>query len=324
MRILPAVLALALACGATPGTSAQSYPSRTVTMVVPFAAGGPTDTIALILAEGMRKHLGKGVVVENVPGAAGSVGVGRVAQAPADGYTIGIGHWSTHVLNGAIYALPYDLLTDLTPIAMLASNPQVIVGKKALPAKDLGELLAWLRANSDRALQGTAGTGSPSHVAGVHFQNSTGTRFQFVPYRGGAPVMQALLAGRLDFGFEQAANVLPHVLAGAIRAYAVTAKSRLPAAPEIPTIDEAGLPGFYIDVWHGLWAPRGVPRNIVVSLNAAVAAALSDADIHRRLTELGQDIPPAGGQTPEALALHQRAEIEKWWPIIKRASIRVE
>jgi tripartite-type tricarboxylate transporter receptor subunit TctC len=281
MRILLYAGAVVFGLAGVLGASAQTYPSRPITMIVPFAAGGPTDTIALIIAEGMRKLLGQTVVAENVTGAAGSIGVGRLVQALPDGYTIGIGHWSTHVLNGAIYALQYNLLTDLAPIAMVATNPQFIIGKNAMPAKDLKELIAWLKANPDKALQGTAGTGSPSHVAGVYFQSSTGTRFQFVPYRGGAPAMQALLAGQMDLGFEQAANVLPHLRAGAIKAYAVTGNARLAVAPEIPTVDEAALPGFYVSVWHGLWAPKGTPKNIIATLNASVVSALSDVTVRR-------------------------------------------
>jgi tripartite-type tricarboxylate transporter receptor subunit TctC len=324
MRTVLGAAALVLGLGVVAGASAQTYPSRPITIIVPFAAGGPTDTIALTIADGMRKTLGQPVVAENVTGAAGSIAVGRTVQAMPDGYTIGIGHWSTHVLNGAIYALAYDLRTDLAPIAMVATNPQIIIGKNAMPAKDLKELIAWLKANPDKALQGTAGTGSPSHVAGVYFQSKTGTRFQFVPYRGGAPAMQALLTGQMDLGFEQAANVLPHLRAGATKAYAVTGNTRLAAAPEIPTVDEAGLPGFYISVWHALWAPKGTPKNVIDKLNAAVVGALSDATVRRRLSDLGQEIPPANQQTPEALAAYQKAEIEKWWPIIKAAGIKAE
>jgi tripartite-type tricarboxylate transporter receptor subunit TctC len=207
---------------------------------------------------------------------------------------------------------------------MVATNPQFIISKDTMPAKDLKELIAWLKANPDKALQGTAGTGSPSHVAGVYFQSSTGTRFQFVPYRGGAPAMQALLAGQMDLGFEQAANVLPHLHAGTIKAYAVTGNARLAVASEIPTVDEAGLPGFYVSVWHGLWAPKGTPKDVIEKLNAVVVKALSEATVRRRLADLGQEVPPGSQQTPAALAAYQKAEIEKWWPIIKAAGIRAE
>jgi tripartite-type tricarboxylate transporter receptor subunit TctC len=324
MRMVIGAVTLAVALTLTTGASAQSYPSRPITIIVPFAAGGPTDTIALTLAEGMRKALGQPVVVENVAGAAGSVGVGKVVQATPDGYTIGIGHWSTHVLNGAIYALPYDLRTDLAAIAMVAANPQIIIGKSALPPNNLLELITWLKSNPDRALQGTAGIGSPSHVAGVYFQNSTGARFQFVPYRGGAPAMHALLAGQMDLGFEQAANVLPHVRDGSIKAYAVTSNTRLGAAPEIPAVDEAGLPGFYISVWHGLWAPKSTPNGVITKLNTGVVKALQDPQVRQRLVDLAQEIPSGDQQSPKALAAYQMKEIEKWWPIIKSAGIKAE
>jgi tripartite-type tricarboxylate transporter receptor subunit TctC len=291
---------------------------------VPFSAGGPTDTIARIMAERMRASLGQPVLIENTTGANGSIGVGRVARSPADGYTVSIGHWSTHVINGATYALPYDLLKDFEPIALIATNPQLIVSKNSVPANNLEELIAWLRANPDKALQGTASAGSASHVAGVFFQIKTGTRFAFVPYRGAAPLMQDLLAGQLDFAFDQAANSLPQVRGGKIRAYAVTARERLQSAPEIPTVDEAGLPGFYIAVWHGLWVPSGTPKEVIAKLNGAVMEALADGNARARLADLGQEIPRPSQQTPEALRALQRSEIEKWWPIIKAANIRAE
>jgi tripartite-type tricarboxylate transporter receptor subunit TctC len=293
-------------------------------MIVPFVAGGPTDTIALILCEAMSKLLGQPVVAENVTGMAGSVGVARVIQAPADGYTLGIGHWGTHVLNGAVYALPYNLQTDLSPIALLTTNPQLIIGRPTMAADDLKGLIAWLKANPGKALQGTGGTGSASHVAGVYFQNATGTRFQFVPYRGGAPAIQALLMGQMDLGFEQAANAVPHLREGKIKAYAVTTGGRLTAAPEVPTVDEAGLAGFYISVWHGLWAPRGTPEQVIAKLNSAVVNVLSDARVRQRLIKLGQEISSPAEQRPEALAAYQKAEIEKWWPIIRGAGIRAQ
>ena len=272
----------------------------------------------------MRGSLGQTVLIENSTGANGSIGVGRVARSPADGYTISIGHWSTHVINGATYALPYDLLKDFEPIALIATNPQLIVSKNTVPASNLKELIAWLRANPDKALQGTAGVGSAAHVGGVFFQSQTGTRFGFVPYRGAAPLMQDLLAGQIDLTFDQAANSLPQVRAGKIRAYAVTARARLQSAPDIPTVDEAGLPSFYISVWHALWVPSGTPKDAVARLNAAVMDALADANVGARLADLGQEIPPRAQQTPQALRALQEAEIEKWWPIIRGANIRVE
>jgi len=303
---------------------AQAYPNRPVTVVVPFAAGGPTDTLARILAERMKEFLGQPVIVENAPGAAGSTGVGRVARATPDGYTIGIGQWDTHVLNGAVHRLAYDLLTDFEPIGLLPSNPQLIVARKTMPVDDLKGLIGWLRANPDKASQGTAGPGSAAHISGAYFQKITDTRFQFVPYRGAAPAMQDLIAGQIDVMFDQASNALPHVRSGAIRAFAVTANSRLASAPDIPTVDEVGLPGFYISIWRGFWAPKGTSRDIIGKLNAAVVDALADSNVRQRVSGLGQDIPPRGHQTPEALAALQRAEIEKWWPIIKAANIKVE
>jgi tripartite-type tricarboxylate transporter receptor subunit TctC len=302
--------------------TAQVYPSRPVTIVVPFAAGGPADTLARTLAERMRVSLGQTVIIENATGAGGSLGVGRVARAAPDGHTVGIGNWSTHVVNGAIYTLSYDLLNDLEPIAMLQSSPQLIVTKNALQANNLQELIAWLRANDVSA--GTAGAGSASHVSGVFFQHRTGIRFPFVPYRGTGPAIQDLVAGQIDLMFDQASNSLPHVRGGKIKAYAVTSTARLASAPDIPTVDEAGLPGFHISVWHGLWVPKGTPRDVVVKLNAAAIAALDDPIIRRRLADLGQEIPAPDQQTPEALGALQKAEIKKWWPIVKAANIKGE
>jgi tripartite-type tricarboxylate transporter receptor subunit TctC len=304
--------------------SAQVFPSRAVTIIVPFAAGGPTDVIARTLAEPMRASLGQPVVVENVTGANGNIGVGRVARAAPDGQTIGIGHWSTHVVNGAVYPLPYDLLKDFEPISLISTNAYLIVAKNAVPASDLKSFIAWLKANPDKASEGTAGAGSPQHVSGVFFQKATGTRFQFVPYRGAAPAMQDLLAGHIDMIIDDPTNSLPQVRAGRIKAFAVTAKARLAAAPDIPTVDEAGLPGFYFSRWHALWAPKGTPKEAIAKLNAAVVTALADPAVRARLADLGQDIYPREQQTPEALATLHRAEIEKWWPIIRAAGIKME
>jgi tripartite-type tricarboxylate transporter receptor subunit TctC len=318
-----AVLVIA-ALAAAARADAQTYPSRPISMVVPYSAGGPTDTIARIMAERMRVPLGQMAIVENVTGAAGTIGVGKVARAAPDGYTISIGHWGTHVVNGAIYALTYDVLTDFEPVAMIATNPQIIVSKKAVPARDLQGLIAWLKANSATATQGTAGHGSGSHLSGVYFQSITGARFQFVPYRGAGPAMQDLVAGQVDLMIDQAANSLPQVRAGTIKAYAVTDKARLAAAPDIPTVDEAGVPGLHIAIWHALWMPKGTPKAIIDKLNAAVVETLADAGVRDRLAQLGQEIPAREQQTPPALFAHHRAEIEKWWPIIKAANIKGE
>ncbi len=303
---------------------AQTYPSRPITMVVPYSAGGPTDTIARIMAERMRGPLGQTIIVENTTGAAGTLGVGRVARAAPDGYTISIGHWGTHVVNGAIYALQYDVFDDFEPVAMIATNPQLIVARKGLPAKNLQELVAWLKANSAKATQGTAGHGSASHVSGVYLQSITGARFQFVPYRGAGPAMQDLVAGQIDIMVDQAANSLPQVRSGTIKAYAVTEKTRLAAAPDIPTVDEAGVPGLHISIWHALWMPKNTPKDIIAKLNAAVVESLADAGARQRLADLGQEIPARDMQTPQALAAHHKAEIDKWWPIIKAANIKGE
>lgn len=310
-------LALAAVFANVESAPAQPYPSHPVTMIVPLAAGGPIDTIARIVAEGMRGSLGQSVIIENVTGASGSIGVGRVARAKPDGYTISLGYLGTHVFNGAALPLSYDLLNDFEPVSLLVCNPLLIVARKTMPAKDLQELVAWLKANPGKATEGTTGPGGSSHVAGIYFQKETGTRFQLVPYRGAALIMQDLLAGRIDLMLDFAANSLPQVRFGTIKAYAVTAPSRLPAAPDIPTVDEAGLPGFYISAWEGVWVPKGTPKDVVGKLNAAIVAALADPSVRRQLAELGQDIYPRDQQTPEALGALQRAEIKKWWPIIK-------
>ena len=303
---------------------AQQFPSRPVTLVVPFAAGGPVDVVARLLSEPMRRSLGQPVVVEYTTGAGGSIGVGRVAKAPPDGYLVSIGHWSTHVVNGAVYALNYDLLRDLEPVAMIGGNPMLIVSKTAVPARDLRELIAWIKLNQAGVNVGSAGPGSSTHVSGVYFQNAIGAKLQIVPYKGTAPAMQDLLGGQLDLMVDQMSNSLPQVKNGRIRAYAVTSASRSPAAPDIPTVDEAGLPGFHMSIWYGTWVPRGTPREAVMRLNAAVVEALADASVRQRLADLGQEIAPREKQTPEALAAHHKAEIEKWWPLIKAAGIRVE
>jgi tripartite-type tricarboxylate transporter receptor subunit TctC len=301
---------------------AEGYPTRPVTFVIPFAAGGPTDTLARSLAQPLAATLGQSVVIENVVGAGGSVGVGRVAHAASDGYTISLGNWSTHVINGAIYALQYDLLNDFEPIALLPGSPQLIVAKRTVPAANLGELIAWLKTN--KASMGTAGVGTAGHVSGLFFENATGVQFSFVPYRGAGPAMQDLVAGHLDVMIDQSSNSLPHVRSGAIKAYAVTKPGRLASAPDIPTVDEAGLPKFYISVWHGLWAPRGTPKEVITKLNTAVVRALADPALQRRFAELGTDVPPPEQQTPSALASFQKAEVEKWWPIVKAAKLKGE
>ncbi len=324
-KFLAVSLGLLIESGVVAPAKSQVYPSRPVTMIVPYGAGGPTDTIGRIMAEGLRVALGQPVVIENMPGASGTLGVGRVARAAPDGYTFVLGNWSTHVLNGPMFALQYDLVRDFEPVSLISSDPLLIVAKKAMPANDLREFIAWLKANPNKASLGTTGAGGASTIAGAFFQKETGTRFQFVPYRGGlGPAMQDLVAGHIDLMIDVAANSLPQVRGGSIKAYAVTAKNRLTAAPEILTVDEAGLPGFYAMNWHAIFVPKGTSNDTIVKLNSAVVVALADPNVRRRLADIGQDIFPRDQQTPEALGAFQKAEIEKWWPIIKAAHISGE
>ncbi len=298
---------------------AQSFPMRPVTMVVPFPAGGSTDTIGRVMAEGMRGPLGQSIIIENVGGASGNIGVGKVARAAPDGHTLVLGSWPTHVLNAAIFNLPYDPQKDFEPVALVAAQPLFIIGRKSLIPNNLGELIAWLKANPDKATQGATGA---SHVTGVFFQKASGTSYQMVPYRGSAPAMQDLLAGQIDLMIDLAASATPHVRAGTVKAFAVTAKTRLAAAPDVPTVDEAGLPGFYVASWHAIWAPKGTPNDIVTKLNAAAMVALADPLVRRRLADIGQDVYPPNLQTPEALSAYQAAEVERWWPLVKAANIK--
>ena len=321
---------LHLAAGATvlPAVSriarAQTYPTRPITMIVPFPPGGLADVIGRIAAEGMRASLGQSIIIENVGGANGSVGTGRVARTAPDGYTLVLGIWNTHVGNAATYTLQYDVVKDFAPIALLADAPLLLVAKKAIPANDLKELIAWLKANPDKASMGTVGAGSPGHLLGLLLQQETGTRFGLVAYRGAAPETQDLVAGQIDMGFANPATALPHVQAGSIKAFAVTAKNRLTVAPDIPSVDEAGLPGLYFSLWAGLFAPRGTPSDIIGKLNSAAVNTLGDPILRQKLAEQGFEIPPRERQTPEALAGYQKAEIDKWWPIIKAANIKAE
>jgi tripartite-type tricarboxylate transporter receptor subunit TctC len=316
----------AVCCGliAMGPASAENYPSHPITMVLPFSAGGPTDTLARIIGARMQVLLGQPVIIENVTGAAGTIGVGRVARAAPDGYTVSVGPMNSHVLTGAVYNLPFDLLRDLEPVALLANNPSVVVSRKDVPAKDLKELIAWVKANPDKVLTGTSGAGAATHLGGILFETLTGTRVQFIPYRGSGPSMQALVAGQIDLIFDQLSSSLPQIQQGTIRSYAVMSSARAEAAPDIPTVDEAGLPGLYLPVWTGMWVPKDTPKAIVDKLNSAVVESLADATVRQRLADIGQEIYPREQQTPEALRAYQKAEIEKWWPIVKSAGIKAE
>jgi tripartite-type tricarboxylate transporter receptor subunit TctC len=291
-------------------------------MVVPFPAGGPLDAIGRIIAEPMRGSLGQPVIIENVSGAAGSLGVGRVARASPDGYTLSLGIWSTHVVNGAVLTLPYDVLNDFEPVALLTTVPLLIVASRTMPADDLKGLIGWLKGNPDKASWGTQGVGGPSHIGGIFFQNMTDTRVRFVPYRGLAPAMQDLVARQIDLLLAPPDSSRSPLSAGAIKAFAVTARSRLATAPDIPTVDEAGLPGFYFSIWTAIWAPKGTSKDVIGRLNAAVVDALANPAARSRLADAGVEIFPRDQQAPEALHAFHNAEIDKWWPIIKAANIK--
>jgi len=319
--VLAAFVAL-LAVGGSAG--ADNFPSHPITMVVPFSAGGPTDAMARILSDRMRIALGQSLVIENVTGAGGSLGVGRVARSAPDGYTVSIGHLGTHVANGAIYKLGYDLVTDFEPVVLLPSNPMIFVSKNAVPAKSLAELIAWMKGRTAPPAAGTAGAGSASHIAGLYFESITGIKLEFVPYRGTAPAMNDLVAGQIEVMIDQTSNSISQVRAGTIRAYAVTADKRVTSASDIPTTDEAGLPGFHMSLWSGLWVPKGTPKDIVAKLNAAAIDAMSDPEVCKKFENLGLDMPPQDQLTPEALGVWQKAEIAKWWPMIKAANIKME
>jgi tripartite-type tricarboxylate transporter receptor subunit TctC len=319
--ILAALISLLTSGGAA---LAENFPSHPITIVVPFAAGGPSDAMARILAERMKTTLGEAVLVENVTGAGGSIGVGRAVRSPPDGYTISFGHLGTHVANGAIYKLGYDLVADLDPVVLLPSNPMIIVSKNAVPAKSLAELLAWLKARTAPATAGTAGAGSGSHIAGLYFENITGIKLQYVPYRGTAPALNDLVAGQIDLIIDQTSNSINQVRAGNIRAYAVTDDKRVEQAADIPTTDEAGLPGFHMTLWSGLWVPKGTPQEIIAKLNAAAVEALNDPAVRKQFENLGLQMPPGNRLAPEALGIWQKAEIAKWWPMIKAANVKVD
>jgi tripartite-type tricarboxylate transporter receptor subunit TctC len=318
--LLIAIIVLAGAVGA----QAQSYPSRPITIIAPTTAGGPPDTIARLLGEPMRARLGQPIVVENVTGAGSTIGVGRVARAAPDGYTLSIGHLNSHVFSSLTYNVSYDVLKDFAPVAMLTMAPMVFVARSGLPPNDMKGFIAWLKANPNAASFGSVGVGGPARVWGTDFRNRAGIEYQFVPYRGAAAIMQDLVAGQIDLACVEASNVLPHLRSGKVKAYAVLTKDRWSVAPDIPTIAETGAPGFTMTFWHGLWAPKDTSADAIGKLSAAVADALADQTVRARLTQMGQQIVSRQQQTPEALGAHHKAEIDKWLPVIKAAGIKVE
>jgi tripartite-type tricarboxylate transporter receptor subunit TctC len=323
-RWLTEMAAIFLGLATTGMAAAQDYPTRAITMIVPFPAGGATDTLARFLAERMRGILGQSIIIENIAGAAGSIGVGRAVRSPADGYTLSIGTSTTHMLTGGLYALPFDLVKDLEPIILIGSEPLLIVGRKNLPADDLKGLIAWLKANPDKASVGIAGVGAAGHLAGISFQKDTGTRFEFVPYRGNAPAMQDLLAEHIDFMIEPSSNFKSLLAAGSVKPYAVTGKARLPSLPNVPTADEAGLSGFFASLWYGLWVPKGTPKDIIAKLNATMVQVLASPAARDRFADLGIQIAPLDQQSPEALQALQKADAARWWPVIKASHIKPE
>lgn len=327
MKSLRHALRLALAAFAAAGALsayAQAYPSRPVTVIVPFAAGGPTDTIARIMAERMGRSLGQTVVVENVAGAGGTIAAQRVARSSPDGYTVFIGHNGPMVFGPAMQPVQFDTLGDFEPVGMIATNPQIIVSNPSVPAKDLKELVAWAKKQGDKVAAGTGGPGTPAHISVVYFGREIGAPVQPIHYKGSGPAMQDMIAGHIQMGFEQAANALPQIRGGKMRAYAVTSKTRLQSAPDIPTTDEAGLPGFHMTIWHGYWVAKATPREVVAKLNAALRESLADAAVRKKLEDLGQEIPAPDQQTPEAHRAFHKAEVEKWWPVIKAAGIKAQ
>jgi tripartite-type tricarboxylate transporter receptor subunit TctC len=319
--ILATLASLAITAGAT-GAHADDFPSRPITMLVPFAAGGPTDTIARVIADRMGQSLGQAMVIENLTGAGGTIAAGRVARAAADGYTLDLATWSTHVVTPMIYKLQYDVFRDFDPVVWLTQTPLLLVSRKDIPASNLKELVAWLKAKPDPVLLGSAG--GTDQVAGYLLQQQTGASMQVVPYRGLAPAMQDIMAGRIDILFDQPSDAVPQIKSGTIKGYAVTAEKRASVAPDIPTVDEAGLPGLHLTPWHSLWVPKGTPKDIVKKLNAAAMDALADPAVRQRLSDVGQDVVPRDQQTPEALAAYYKSETDKWWPIIKAAGIKAD
>ena len=303
---------------------ARPYPSHPLTLIVPFPAGGPTDTLARILAEHMRITLGQPVVIETVTGAGASLGLVRAARSAPDGYTLLLGNWTSNVGAGVMYPAAHEAILDMRPVSMISATPLLIVGKTMLPPRDAKELIVWLRANPDKLSAATVGAASAAHVCLLYFQQKTGTSFALVPYRGGAPVMQDLVAGQIDLFCAEASQTLSFLRSGKIKAFAVMSKERWPAAPDVPAFDEIGVPGMYISFWNGIWVPKATPDDIIAKLDAALVDALADANVRQRLTELGHVIATREEQTPEGLAAFHKSELEKWWPIMQAANIKPE
>ena len=318
------LLIAALVTAASMSAASAQYPTRPVTAIVPATAGGPTDTIGRIVMARAQQLLGQTIIIENVGGASGTIGTGRVVRADPDGYTIGIGGVNHYVVNASVYPLTYDTLKDFEPISLLATGPMLIMSRNSLPAKNLSEFITWLKANPDNVTFGTGGLASPPHISGLSLQTVTGNKFQFVPFRGSAPALQQVLGGQLDIIIDQASGALSIAKSGGVRAYAVTSKTRLSSAPDIPTVDEAGLPGFHVAIWQGVWAPKGTPKDVIAKLNAAIAGALADPAVQKRLAEIGQEMPAPEQTTPEGFGAFHKAEMEKWTPIIKAANIKPE
>jgi tripartite-type tricarboxylate transporter receptor subunit TctC len=316
------LLTLALVLlAATIARGAEVFPTRPITLVVPYPPGGVTDTLARLLADRMKAAVGQNIVIENVGGAGGSIGIGRVSRATPDGYTIAIGSSETHVLNAVSLALPYDVVTDFAPVVQLPAYPFLIVSPNTVPATTLKDFVAWIKANPAKVTQGTVGYGTIQHMCGIVLQTALGVSWQLVPYRGGAPAMQDLLSGQFNLMCTASGSFLPLVRAKQIRAYAITMEKRAASAPDIPTADEAGLPGLHLLTWNALWAPKGTPKPVVARLNAAAVQAMADAKFKQRMIELALEMPPSDQLTPEALAALQKAEIAKWWPLMKAAGI---
>jgi tripartite-type tricarboxylate transporter receptor subunit TctC len=323
----PSLVALGLAAlvAAVPlGVRAQSFPDRPVTFVVPFPPGGPTDTVGRIAGERMSKALGQQVVIENASGAGGTIGTAKVARAPADGYTLCVGQLNSHVFGTAVYNTPYNVLDDFEPVGVISISALLLGGRGDLPAANVRELVTWLKALPNPSPLGTIGAGSPPHVWAIGFANQTGVRFQYVPYRGGAPTIQDMLAGRIDLSVLEASSLLPHINAGKLKGYGLLNPTRWKVAPDLPTLAEQGFPGYEMPFWTALFVRKGTPREAIARLNAALVESLADPALVKRFAEMGQEVPALAEQTPQALGARHRADIEKWWPVIKAANIKAE